>query len=274
MAVNMHLVTVVGGYVKALPAMLEHYRSLGVESFFVNVHLAHAADPVHEEIEQITRKFGCGIASVTVGNWIQIQQGLYARQRELYPNDWFVLADQDELQVYPGDLREILNECEGQGFDHVRGCFVDRLASDGRFPPIVPDQPIWDQFPLGGYLTYPILGGDPRKVVAAKGALPLMRGQHHAFGGRACPSRQCYAQVHHFKWVEGLDKRLAERAAMLQAGGDMHYTESLRFVQYYNQVGGQLNIEEPALYIAPCDPQYRRWEEVKKKVLAFPLPRF
>ena len=56
MAVNIHLVTVVGGYVKALPAMLEHYRSLGVESCFVNMHLAHAADPVQEEIER--HRFG------------------------------------------------------------------------------------------------------------------------------------------------------------------------------------------------------------------------
>jgi hypothetical protein len=270
---NIHLVTVVGGYVKALPFMLEHYRALGIESFFVNAHLKHEADPVRGEIEDVVRKFGCGVASVAVGEWQLLQQSLYARQRELYPNDWFVLADQDELQVYAGDLREILNDCDQRGFDYVRGCFVDRVASDGGFPAIVSQTPIWDQYPLGGFLTFPILGGDPRKVVAAKGALPIMRGQHHALSGRACPARQCYAQVHHFKWVEGLDKRLAERAALLQAGGQMHYTESARFVQYYNQIGGKLNVEEPALMIAPCDPDYRRWEEVKKKVLAFPVPR-
>jgi len=270
---NIHLVTVVGAYVKALPFMLEHYRSLGIESFFVNTHLSREDDPVREEIEQITHRFGCGVASVTVGNWQQVLQGLYARQREQYPNDWFVLADQDELQVYPGALREVLNECDEQGFDYVRGCFVDRIAADGGFPAIVPDRPIAEQFPLGGFLTYPILGGDPRKVVAVKGALPLMRGQHQALSGRACPARQCYAQVHHFKWVEGLDKRLAERAALLRSGGQMHYTESARFVAYYNQIGGKLNIEEPALMIGPCDPDYRRWEQVKKKVLSFPLPR-
>jgi hypothetical protein len=270
---NIHLVTVAGAYVKALPFMLEHYRSLGVESFFVNTHLSHDADPVREEVEAITRKFGCGVASVTVGDWQQVQQGLYARQRELHPDDWFVLADQDELQVYPDLLREVLNECDAQGFDYVRGCFVDRVAADGGFPPITPDRPIWDQFPMGGFLTYPILGGDPRKVVAVRGALPVMRGQHHTLSGRACPARQCYVQVHHFKWVEGLDQRLAQRAAKLRAGGQMHYTESARFVQYYNQIGGKLNVDEPALMIAPCDPGYRCWEQVKKKVLEFPVPR-
>jgi hypothetical protein len=65
---RVHLVTVVGGHVDVLPHMLEHYRSQGVESFFVNLHLAGEDDPVRGVVEQITQRFGCGIASVTVGD--------------------------------------------------------------------------------------------------------------------------------------------------------------------------------------------------------------
>jgi len=106
-----HLVTVVGGKIEALPHMLEHYRSLGIESFFVNLHLSSADDPAREQVEKITRSFGCGIASVTVGNWQLVLQELYLKPREQYPSDWFLLADQDEFQVYPAPLDDVMRAC-------------------------------------------------------------------------------------------------------------------------------------------------------------------
>jgi hypothetical protein len=268
--VNIHLVTVAGGYVGTLPRMLEHYRTLGVESFFVNVHLAREGDPVREEIEAVTRRFGCGVASVSIGDWQQLQRSLYARQREQYPGDWFVLADVDEFQKYPRALRALIEECDRKGYEYIRGCIVDRIARDGRFPPLAADLPIADQFPLGASVTNPILGADPRKVVAVKGALPLVKGQHHAIAGVACPARECYAQVHHFKWVEGVGERLAERAEMLQRQGAPHWVESARFAEYYRMSGGALNLDDPHLHVAEAEPEYAPWEVVKKIVLGFP----
>jgi hypothetical protein len=145
---NVHLVTVAGSHVDILPHMLEHYRGLGIESFFVNVHLSSEADPVYEQIREITRRFGCGIASVQVGDWQLLQQGMYALQRERYAHDWFVLADQDELQFYPGGIPAIVEDCAERGWDYIRGCFVDRVAANGTFPEPVSDVPIREQYPL------------------------------------------------------------------------------------------------------------------------------
>ena len=269
---RIHLVTVVGGYLQALPAMLRHYRNLGVESFFVNVHLRNESDPVLEQVRAMTAEFGCGIASSTVGPWQFVQQELYARQRELYPTDWFVLADQDELQQYPAGLAETLADCEQAGYDHVRGCFVDRIARDGALRPVDPEAPLEHQFPLGAFLSFPVLNADPRKVVAVKGPVVIQKGQHHALEGTACPARRHFIQVHHFKWVDGLVERLSKRAAELHAQGVPHWTESARFVQYFEKSGGRFPLADPRLLVGECAPEYLHWNAVKEMVLRMPRP--
>jgi hypothetical protein len=107
------------------------------------------------------------------------------------------LADQDEFQVYPSPVQDVIQPC-GR-WDYVRGCFVDRIARDRRFPPILPDQPIWNQFSLGGLLTMQAVSGAPRKA-AVRGPLALKKESHHSFEGTACPSRDFYIPIHHFKF--------------------------------------------------------------------------
>ena len=266
---TIHLITLAGAHVDVLGHMLEHYRGLGIESFFVNLNLSDEKDPIREQVEEITRRFGCGIAGVTIGDWHLLQQQVYLKQRELYPSDWFVLADQDELQVYPADLRDVMADCGS--WDYIRGCFVDRIARDGSFPAVEAEKPIWEQFPLGGFITALIGGGDPRKVVAVKGALPIRKGNHHAYEGRACPSRQYYIPVHHFKWTANVAERLTERAEAMKRHGTLEWTESARFVEYYRANGGRIAVEDPRLLIGECAPDYPHWEKIKKIVLNSPI---
>jgi hypothetical protein len=260
-----HLVTLAGSHVDVLAHMLEHYRSLGVESFFVILNLADELDPVREQVEEITRRFGCGIAGVMIGDWHLLQQQAYLTPREQYPSDWFLLADQDELQVYPAPLHDVIADCGP--WDFLRGCFVDRIARDGGFPSVDREKPIWEQFPLGGFITGLIGGGDPRKVVAVKGALPIRKGNHHAYEGRPCPSRQHYIPVHHFKWTANIAERMAARAEMMKQHPTLEWTESARFVEYCRSTGGRIRIEDPRLMIGECTPDYPYWEKVKKIVL-------
>ena len=261
-----HLITVAGGYVDVLPHMLRHYRSLGIDSIFVNLHLTNEDDPARDQVRRITREDGCGIASVTVGDWQTVEHELYLRQRERYPSDWFVLADQDELQRWPGKISELL----GDRWDFVRGCYVDRIARDGGFPE-VRDESIWDQFPLGCVMTGAVLSGDPRKVVAAKGAVPLARGQHHALSGEPCPGEELYIPVHHFKWTAGLAERLERRASAFRRTGLPIWGESARFVDYYRAQGGQIDLTDPRLMVARCDPEYPHWEGLKQFMLRAPV---
>ena len=270
MAPNIHLVSVVGASVNVLPYLLSHYRALGVQSFFVNAHLSSEDDPVRGEIERITGEFGCGIASVNVGDWQTLQLGLYEKQRREHPDDWFVLADHDELAHWPDGVVETIEYCDRQGYDYIRGCLVDRIARNGRFPVLRADEPLESQFPLGAFFANPVQGADPRKVVAVKGAVPLVKGQHHAKSGRACPTREHYLPVHHFKWHSGIEQRLADRAVKLRDQGQGHWVESARFAKYHSLSAGQINMDDPNLWIGECNPEYEHWEKVKGIVLRFP----
>jgi hypothetical protein len=244
--------------------MLAHYRELGVTSFFVNVHLSHPEDIILEEVKQVTTEFGCDIASVTVGDWQRDQRGIYARSRQRFPNDWFILADQDELQVYPHDLIDIIKECDQKGYDYIKGLFVDRISADGGFPEVEQGRQIWSQFPLGGLITFPILHGDPRKVVAAKGFVPLSRGQHTASGGRGCPIEMYFIQVHHFKWVKNLADRLVHRIDLLKRSNASHWTESQRFVTYFKEHHGRIDINDPRFRLVECERSYKYWDDIRQ----------
>lgn len=262
---NVHLVTVVGGYADVLPHMLAHYRALGIESFFVHAHGRDANDAVIEQVAQITREFGLTPASITAGQWLHsTNRELYNRTLRARPQDWFVIADQDELQVYPRELPSLLERCELQGYDYIEGCFLDRFARDGSFPAVSPNESIWRQFPLAGYVSAPVLQANPNKIVAAKGAVELGAGQHYAFSGRACPPEQLYVPVHHFKWVAGILERLEQRAEFRRKHGDRYWEESQRFVDYCRAHEGKLNTADAAFHLAEALPEYAQWEEVKR----------
>jgi len=260
-----HLVTVVGGYVDVLPHMLAHYRALGVESFFVHVHARSDDDPVLAQVEEITREFGCGIASVTVGEWLHsTNRELYNRTLQSKPDDWFLIADQDELQMYPDDLKSLLGDCDAAGYEYVEGCFLDRVAADGSFPAVLPNGSIWRQYPLAGFISASVLQANPNKIVAAKGSVALGPGQHYALSGRGLPPAELYVPVHHFKWVEGILERLEQRAEFRRKRGDRYWEESQRFIDYCRAHDGRLDVRDASFHLAEAMPEYPQWDEVKR----------
>jgi hypothetical protein len=244
-----HLTTAVGGYVKVLPHMLRHYRALGVDSFFVHVNLLDEDDPILDEVRAV-----CEVTSVSVGGRLwrgnaDVHRAVMAR----HPDDWFLVADQDELQEYPGALHEILESCERRGYDFIEGTLVDRLAPGGVFAEVDPRGDIWEQFPLTALVTAALLGGEPRKVVAAKGRVALHGGQHRAEGGRGCPVDECHVAVHHFKWTAGIVERLRARVALLRARGLPFAEESERFLRYVAEHGEAIDVRDPRFFAGAVD---------------------
>ncbi len=255
-----HLNTLVGGRsVVTLRAMLEHYRNLGVESFIINVHLTRQDDPLLDEVCFITKDFGVPIASVAVGEWLQVLRRVYKESRTSYPDDWHILADNDELQVYPMALSELEIMCKEKNYDYVCGCWVDRLSADGKFPQIDSSRSLWDQFPLGAFLSYPVGAADPRKVVFAKSNVDVCLGQHFARNGRCCPITEVFVQVHHFKWVGGIIAELEKRAETLKEAGYGFYVEASRFLKYFANNGGAANVTDPLILAAKCEQNYEHW---------------
>jgi hypothetical protein len=266
---KIHLVTVVGSDVEFLPHMLAHYVDFGFDSLLVNVHLDSYGDALFDRVRKITDKFNGEIWSVFVGKWLQsVNPFLYAHTLRQKPHDWFVLADLDELQVYPEDLRSFFFKMDQSGFDFVEGCIVDRIARDGSLPKLVNDKTIWEQFPLAGLITYPILKANILKVVAAKGFVRLAPGQHSALNGRGCPREQMFIPVHHFKWQEGLVERLQKRVELYKLYGEPIWPESQKFLDYYEQHYGKVDVADPNFFLAESTRKYPLWGVVKDRVLS------
>lgn len=247
-----------------LRPMLEHYQKLGIRSFLINAHLSQEGDPVLDEIRAVTRDLGVPIAAVVIGNWLEVLRRTYRESRQAYPKDWHILADQDELQVYPVPLLELESICDKKGFHYVYGCWVDRIAADGRFPEIDPRLPLWDQFPVGAFLSYPIGAADPRKVVLARSDVDVCVGQHLAWNGRGCPISEVLVQVHHFKWTGGIIAELESRAELLKQRGYRFHVESARFAKYFKENNGRAPLRDPRILAAICSQNYPHWELVRK----------
>ena len=265
---KIHLLTVIGSDVKVLPHMLRHYRRMGIDSFLINVNLDYPDDPVMDEVRKTTDEYGIEISRIHIGPWTnEVNTQLYAESRE-NPDDWYILADLDEFQEYPGDLREIIEECERKGYDYIEGCFIDRIAKDGGFPDVAYDSPIDEQFPLGCTFTHRILGGYPLKVAAAKGHVDISVGNHNANSGVACPVEECFVQVHHYKWDKSVVSRMWSRARNKDLG--VYMLSCRRFVDYFQANGGRIDVNDPRLFVAGCNPQYKYWDFIMEEVRSYP----
>jgi len=210
-----NLVTVVGENTHILPHMLKHYEDK-IDKAYVCVYQQGKDDGILKEIEEL------GIEPYMVFtedkyNWERVTE-IYNTVKQTKPNDWWIVADDDELQVYPEPIEDIIENCERNGYDFVTGGFLDRLGTNGTFPEVTRETDIHKAFPLAGFFRYPMSKACPNKVTLMKGYQDITPGQHYAAfsdntnsWGKSHPKRmpvqEVFTQVHHFKW----DKTCVDR---------------------------------------------------------------
>ena len=263
-----HLVTTVGGDGwRTLEPMLCHYRGLGVDAFHVTLHLAEDDDSAREPVTEIMHRFGCPLYDTVTGNWSVVQQETYIKPRREYPRDWFILADSDELHHYPASPADLARECESNEWECVYGGFVDRIAADGGIPEIDAARSLEEQFPLGARLSDIVAQTNIQKVTLVRGALWVWRGQHFAPYAKFCPLDVAAVPVFHYKWHSPLIQMLQKRRDFLREGGEAHWEHSHRLLDHVEMHGG-INLEDPALRVAPCAPDYPHWNEVVEAIKA------
>jgi hypothetical protein len=265
---GVHLLTLVGGHVDVLPFMLQHYRTQQIDSFVVNANVPRDDDPLLADVKDATDRCGCGLNAVFVGDWQTFELSAWREAMVTRPNDWWVLADQDELHYHPDGLRSLLAYCDRNGYDSIMGGFVDRLSADGRFPAIDQSRPIWQQYPLGGVISSEIMAAYTMKVVAAKGHVEVSTGHHRADSGRPCPIENIFVQVHHFKWTDGVIERQRQRADTFRRKGMPYWTESDLFVQYCERNADRIDVDDPRFLLARCEPTYPHWSHLTARALA------
>jgi hypothetical protein len=278
---KIRLVTVTGSRTNTLSHMLSHYTDI-VDEIYVVVYEWEDFS-TYDLVQQIVSKFSnAKIVRREIKekyNWEYVTQ-LYNETKLMHPEDWWVVADDDELHVYSKDLRQIVNDCDENGWELVRGGFVDRIGIDGTFPEIIDNENIFKQFPLAGFFRYPLSGACPNKVCIMKGYIEITPGQHYAkIDGQTtwrwqgwnhpliAPVDEYNVQVHHFKW----DSTCVERIkAVADIRKDYSFSEEyLKMYQSIRRNNFQIDIDNPQFMIENIGVNlYYKWHKLFKKILS------
>lgn len=280
---KVRLVTVTGSRTNTLWHMLNHYKDI-VDEIYIVVYEWEGFS-TYSEIQNILIDFpNAKIVRREVKekfNWEYVTQ-LYNETKLLHPNDWWVVSDDDEFHVYSQPLSNIIEDCEVNGWDIVRGGFIDRIGENGTFPIIEPYKNIFKQFPLAGFFRYPMSGACPNKICIVKGNVEITAGQHYAKINEhttwrwqgwnhplIAPIDKHNVQVHHFKWDSTCVDRIKKVADERQA-----YASSDEYLKMYQAIRSNNfeidtdNLEYMFENIGDDYSGYTKWSKLFKKIIS------
>jgi hypothetical protein len=275
------LVTITGSRTNTLFHMLSHYTDIVDEIYVVVYEWENFS--TYDSVKEIVSKFSNAkiVRRETKEkfNWEYVTQ-LYNETKMLHPNDWWVVADDDEFHMYSKDLDQIIEDCEKNGWELVRGGFIDRIGIDGTFPEINDEEDILKQFPLAGFFRYPLSGACPNKVCIMKGYVEITSGQHYAkINGQTtwrwqgwnhpliAPVDEYNVQVHHVKWDSTCVERIKQVADIRK---DYSYSdEYLKMYQAIRRNNFQIDITNPEFMFEKCEWYwYEQWDKLFKKIIS------
>lgn len=275
-----NLVTVVGANTDLLPHMLKYYEKF-VDKIYVGVYIQDENDGILNQVLE------CGVEPFLVikdskYNWDKVTEA-YNAIKATKPNDWWVVADDDEFHAYPYDIENIIKDCEKYECTFVTGGFLDRIGDGGIFPKVTRDTNIFEAFPLAGYFRYPMSGACPNKVTLCKGSQKITSGQHYALfdngrnsWGRYHPKKMpvevAFTQVHHFKW----DSSCVERTKDVSETKE-EYTYWEEYKKLYDSIvknDFKIDVNNPDFYIERLKQSsyidyndYSQWKILRDKIV-------
>jgi hypothetical protein len=278
------LVTVIGHGSNLIPHFINHYETK-VDEINMVIYVSDVNPNLEEEVySKVNNHPKVKIVSIIkdrVFDWNRVTE-LYNQTKNLYPNDWWVVADIDEFHLYSDSLLQIIHTCIRNGYELVRGGFIDRIGRGGEFPELNNDTSIWEQFPNAGFFRYPMSNACPNKVCIMKGHVEITSGQHYAkIDGQTTWKWQGWnhplinpidsVQVHHFKW----DSTSIERILNV-ANVNEDYSFSNEYLTMYNQLkktNFKIDLINPEYMfelglIYPKFEQYTNWNKLYKKIIS------
>jgi hypothetical protein len=279
------LVTVMGHGPELLPHFIKHYLQY-VDEIHIVAYISGASSNLKSEILKIIKDYKnvvmCDVVRDRVFDWDKVTQ-IYNYTKSKHPNDWWVVADIDEFHLYPNDnLKDLIDVCEKNGYELVRGGFIDRIGPNGSFPELQNDISLWEQFPNSGFFRFPMSGANPNKVCVMKGHVELTSGQHYAkLDGYTTWKWQGwnhpliynldYVQVHHFKW----DKTSIDRIKAV-AEINQEYSYSKEYQQMFLSLKKsryKINLTTPEYMFVtnttkPTFEEYNKWNKLSKTIIS------
>jgi tellurite resistance-related uncharacterized protein len=280
------LVTVTGSRTTTLPYMIQHYIDI-VDEIFVVAY--DTKNNQYDNVKKVCDLFGSKVKLYKHSddqeyNWETVTS-IYNAIKDLYPNDWWLVSDDDEFHVYSKDLKDIVKDCDENGWKIVRGGFVDRIGEDGEFKEVKPfskNENLFSQFPYAGFFRYPMSKACPNKICIVKGDVEITNGQHYAKNGNKtlwgpqldnkliAPIDTHNVQVHHFKW----DSTCVER---IKAVADIKkdYAYSDEYLKMYLALRSKsfkmdLNDEQYKFEYCPTATfeNYKNWSVLLKEIIS------
>ena len=278
------LVTVIGHGSNLIPHFINHYETK-VDEINMVVYVSDVNPNLEEEVyTKVNNHPKVKIVSIIndrVFDWNRVTE-LYNQTKNLYPNDWWVVADIDEFHLYSDSLLQIIHTCNKNGYELVRGGFIDRIGREGEFPELKNDTSIWEQFPNAGFFRYPMSDACPNKVCIMKGHIEITSGQHYAkINGQTTWKWQGWnhplinphdsVQVHHFKWDSTSIERIKSVASIKQV-----YAFSDEYNKMYkslNQTNFKIDLINPEYMFEldlkyPKFEQYTKWNKLYNKIIS------
>ncbi len=281
------LVTVIGHGVELLPHFIEHYQKY-VNEIHIVCYNSDINPTLGSDVKNIISKYKNVLVANEVHHrnfdWEKVTD-LYNETKASHANDWWVVADIDEFHLYPNDdLQRVILDCEENGWDLVRGGFIDRIGKDGTFPLINDCEIIWKQFPNMGFFRYPMSGACPNKICVMRGYIELTPGQHYAkidgyttwkwqgWGHPLIAPIDTHAvQVHHFKWDITSIERIKKVAEL-----NKDYSYSTEYMKMYKELEKSnflIDISNKDYMIQSSDGygeyrRYRLWNKLIKKIVS------
>ncbi|MFB9627096.1 hypothetical protein [Nonomuraea helvata] len=232
-----------------LAAFTAHYQRLGITAF----HLAfHFPDHVPSSVKTPLLKAAAALNGpppiLSEGPWHEhLHAQLRDELRAAAGNGWHLIADSDEFHAYPAPLPEMIAAAQAAGTLTVGGVLLDRVTADGSLATWDPAIGLDVSYPLGGFLTGLLLGGDPRKIVLADSRVDLALGSHRSPGHKPVNTP---VPVHHFKWRRGIEQDLQRRITLHTAGtwreiGPAIRTEAARLLEHLQAHGERIHTAGP-----------------------------
>jgi len=179
-------------------------------------------------------------------------------------------------------LREIITECDENGWEFITGGFLDRIGEEGEFPLVTKETNIWKSFPLAGFFRYPMSGAMPNKCCVMKGSVDVTDGQHFAVIGdtdtwrergwnhpKRYPIENGIVQVHHFKWDSTVLERLKE---VSETKKDYSYWKEYKKMYRGIQINDwKIDINNPEFMFEKMEDNsyfdYTKWNELSNVIV-------
>lgn len=279
------LVSVIGHGKELVPHFIKHYSNY-VDEIQLVIYETELYNNLTNEVSELIK----GNQKVKIVktikdrifDWEKVTQ-LYNFIKSKSPNDWWVVADVDEFHLYPNDdLTQLISDCESNGWDIVRGGFIDRIGPEGEFSELKEDENIWNQYPNAGFFRYPMSNACPNKICLVKGYIEITSGQHYAkINGQTTWRWQgwnhplikpdSFIQVHHFKWDSTSIERIKSVADIKK-----DYAYSDEYTIMYDKIRKsrfRININDSNFMFEKTEglgkfDEYKNWNKLIKKIIS------